>query len=69
MKIVENISSIKEKAKVWLASWNRDYEDHINAQDHVLSEDEMIDEANMESFPSSDPPGHRSKSSQDKKKH
>ena len=69
MKIVENISSIKEKAKAWLASWDRDYEDHINAQDHVLSEDEMIDEANMESFPSSDPPGYRSKSSQDKNKH
>jgi hypothetical protein len=67
--IFEDILAIKEKEKAWIAYLRTDYEDHINAQDHVLSEDEMIDEANMESFPSSDPPGYRSKSSKDKKKH
>lgn len=69
MDIVHDIQSMKEKFKIWFASLGRTHEEHINAQDHILSEDEMLDEASMESFPSSDPPGHRSKSSKDKLKH
>lgn len=69
MKVSEKVKLFKEKATTWFVSLGRDYEDNINAQDHILSEDEMLDEAGMESFPSSDPPGHRSKSSKDKKKH
>lgn len=38
-------------------------------QEHVMSPDEEIDEAGDESFPASDPPGHRSKSTEDKNLH
>ncbi|MBC7428516.1 MAG: hypothetical protein H7336_07895 [Bacteriovorax sp.] len=58
-----------EKVKCWYLSFDRTYEEHMNSQDHALSEDELLDEALMESFPASDPPGHRSKSSLDKTKH
>lgn len=38
-------------------------------QQHEMTEDEKTDEASEESFPASDPPGHISKSSEDKKTH
>lgn len=38
-------------------------------QTHVMSDDEKLDEAIEESFPASDPPGHISKSVEDKKLH
>jgi hypothetical protein len=38
-------------------------------QKHVMSDDEKLDEAIEESFPASDPPGHISKSAEDKKLH
>lgn len=38
-------------------------------QQHVMSDDEKLDEAIEESFPASDPPGHISKSYEDKYLH
>jgi hypothetical protein len=69
MNIAEDVKNVKEKFKTWLHSLGRTHEENINAQDHKLTEDEMLDEALMESFPSSDPPGHRSKSTKDKSTH
>jgi hypothetical protein len=38
-------------------------------QKHKMTEEEMLDQTIADSFPASDPPGYRSKSSQDKKLH
>ena len=38
-------------------------------QQHVMSEEEKLDEEIDESFPASDPPGHYSKSKEDKELH
>ena len=38
-------------------------------QQHVMSEDEKLDQALEESFPASDPPGHISKTYEDKNLH
>lgn len=38
-------------------------------EQHVMSDDEKLDEAIEESFPASDPPGHISKSYEDKNLH
>ena len=69
MNITHDFKCYVEKIKCWFLSLDRSYEEHINSQDHKLSEEEMLDEAMMESFPASDPPGHRSKSSIDKSNH
>ncbi|HXH29292.1 MAG TPA: hypothetical protein VNJ01_00640 [Bacteriovoracaceae bacterium] len=38
-------------------------------QQHVMSDDEKLDQSLEESFPASDPPGHFSKSTEDKISH
>ena len=38
-------------------------------QKHKMSEEEMLDQTIADSFPASDPPGYRSKTTKDKKLH
>lgn len=40
-----------------------------NDQQHVMSEEELLDQTIDDSFPASDPPGHISKSQEDKLHH
>lgn len=53
--------------------WHKFRTEIINKQGdeetHVMSEDEKLDESLKESFPASDPPGHYSKSSEDRALH
>jgi glycine/D-amino acid oxidase-like deaminating enzyme/nitrite reductase/ring-hydroxylating ferredoxin subunit len=44
-------------------------DDRRTDQQHVMSEEEMIDQASIESFPASDPPGYRSRSAIDGRDH
>lgn len=74
MNIIEDIKNVGEKLKHWITTTeqelkSRPSKESRNSEDHTLSEDEMIDEAGIESFPASDPPGHRSKSKRDRKDH
>lgn len=74
MTIIEEIKCMSEKMLAWLNLKEVDMNgcstsESRNAQDHAFSEDELLDQAGMESFPASDPPGHRSKSKKDRKNH
>lgn len=71
MTIIEEIKNAGDKFKHWLGNDKKQKErastkESRNAQDHKFSEDELLDQEGMESFPASDPPGHRSKSKKDR---
>lgn len=38
-------------------------------QQHAMTEDELLDQTLEDSFPASDPPGHISKSTEDRRQH
>lgn len=74
MNIIEDVKNMGEKIKNWLIAVEQKVEgrsskESRNAQDHVFTEDELLDQAMMESFPASDPPGYRSKTKKDKAAH
>lgn len=72
MNIHREMNCLKEQIKRWLSGLDAKKltsEESRNAQDHALTEEEMLDQASIESFPASDPPGYRSKSNKDKNTH
>lgn len=74
MTIIEEIKCMGDKFKNWLMTFEQKVEggsskESRNAQDHVFTEEELLDQEGVESFPASDPPGHRSKSKKDRKTH
>lgn len=58
----------QDMKEVW-SKFRADVANEEGDQKHVMTEDEMLDESLKGSFPASDPPGHFSKSSEDKKLH
>lgn len=74
MTIMEEIKSMGDKFKHWFHSAEKKVEgrsskESRNAQDHAFTDEELLDQAGVESFPASDPPGHRSKSKRDRRSH
>jgi hypothetical protein len=74
MNIIEDIKCMSEKVKSWFVAVEQKVEgrsskESRNAQDHAFTEEELLDQALIESFPASDPPGYRSKTKKDKAAH
>lgn len=74
MTIMEEIKCMSHKFRNWFVTAEQHLEgksskESRNAQDHAFTDDELLDQAGVESFPASDPPGHRSKSKKDRKTH
>lgn len=73
MNVINEIKCMGDKFKHWLSRFDEPVststKESRNAQDHAFTEEELLDQACMESFPASDPPGYRSKSKKDKANH
>jgi hypothetical protein len=74
MNIMEEMKCMGNKIKNWFNTIEqnidrRSTKESRNAQDHAFTEEELLDQEGVESFPASDPPGHRSKSKIDRKTH
>jgi len=70
MDIIEELKCMKTKLINWFSTLDKpSAEESRQAQDHAMTEDELLDQAILESFPASDPPGYRSKSNKDKANH
>lgn len=76
MDIVEELKELGKKIQTWTKEERekreksaRDKKGEKESEDHVMTEEEMLDQASLESFPASDPPGYHSKSLKDKKNH
>lgn len=64
-----NVQEITSKIQ---SLWHRFIGEEVDAaanQERVMTEEEMLDESLKDSFPASDPPGHFSKSVEDKDLH
>ena len=55
--------------ETWKKFRNDVASESAGSQKRVMTQDEMLDESLKESFPASDPPGHFSKSAEDKEYH
>ena len=60
---------LKQDMKSVWKNFRKDIIDEKKAQNHVMTQEEQLDETIKESFPASDPPGHFSKSREDKELH
>ena len=63
--------AIWDKVKRFTIPWVKQpiHNPQKDDQQHVMTEDELLDQTLEDSFPASDPPGHISKSSEDRIQH
>lgn len=61
--------NFKKNVKTWWLKLRKDNIDENNDQSRVMTQEEQLDEELRETFPASDPPGHFSKSLEDRDLH
>lgn len=69
MPLIFNKNAIKNKIQHYKMSVYRVLDIFTTSREKVKKQNEKTDEASIESFPASDPPGHYSKSLMDKNLH